>query len=95
MEEHLNQFSEFLHDFVRACPSVESMADEIAEHVAEGRLYKGLKMTHKLITHEAEVFGSLQQEIGEYSNALELQEAAAGEVPEPEPSAEKEAEPTG
>ena len=96
MEEHLDQFREFLDDFVGACPSIKSMADEIAEHVAEDRLYKGLKMTHKLISHEAEVFDRLQQEIGEYSNALEPQEAAAAsKTPEPEPGTETEAEPTG
>ena len=96
MEEHLDQFREFLDDFVGACPSVKLKADEITEHVAEGRLYKGLKITQKLITHEAEVIDRLQQELGEYSNALEPQEtAAASNTPEPEPGAEKEAEPTG
>ena len=95
MEEHLDQFRELLDDFVDACPSVKSMADEIVEHVAEDRLYKGLKMTHKLISHEADVFDRLQQEMGEYHNALEPQEAAAAsKTPEPEPGAEKEAEPT-
>ena len=96
MEEHLDQFREFLDDFVGACPSVKSMADEIAGHVAEDRLYKGLKMTHKLISHEAEVFDRLQQGLEEYSDAVEPQEAAAvRKTPESEPGAEKEAEPTG
>ena len=44
----------------------------------------------------AEVIDRLQQQLGECSNALDPQEAAAAsKTPEPEPGAEKEAEPTG
>jgi flagellar protein FlbT len=74
-EENLKRFKDFLDDFVAACPSTKPIAKEIEEHVANNRLYKGLKLTQKLIAHEAKVFAQLQSEMESY--ATETPEAAA------------------
>lgn len=78
-EENIKRFREFLDDFVNACPSTRPIAEEIADHVANGRIYKGLKLTQKLIAHESKVFAQLQNEMEKYARGLETaQPAAAG-----------------
>jgi len=84
-EESLKRFHEFLGDFVKACPSTKPIADEIEENVAQSKLYKGLKLTQKLISHESKVFAQL------HSDMKEQLEKAAENIPDSDD--EKESEP--
>ena len=86
-EEHLARFREFLSDFIKACPSTGEVADEIMENVDEGKFYKGLKLTQKLINHESQVFAKMQKDMEAQLGAAE------GDAPGPEN--EEEADPPG
>jgi len=70
-DENLERFREFLGDFVKACPSTKSVAEEIEENVAKGRLYKGLKLTQKLISHESMVFSQMQSDMEKHAMAID------------------------
>ncbi|NQU57755.1 MAG: flagellar biosynthesis repressor FlbT, partial [Rhodospirillales bacterium] len=70
-EESLKKFREFLGDFVKACPSTKPVAEEIEGNVAEGRLYKGLKLSQKLITHESMVFSQMQSDMEKHAMEIE------------------------
>ena len=76
-EENLKRFREFLNDFVAACPSTKPIAEEIEQHVANDRLYKGLKLTQKLVAHEAKVFAQLQSGMEKYAREIEAAESGA------------------
>lgn len=82
-EESLKRFREFLGDFVKACPSTKPIVDEIEENVANDKLYRGLKLTQKLIFHESTVFGQMQSTMEK--NAREM--AATENIPESQPDA--------
>ena len=82
-EESLERFREFLGDFVKACPSTQPIADEIEENVANDKLYKGLKLIQKLISHESDVFGQMQKVMEKHAEEME----AAGNLPEEQASA--------
>ncbi len=60
---YIAAFNEYLKDYVRACPSAASIGAEIAEAVAEGHYYQGLKAARALLKHEAKVTGTLQSTI--------------------------------
>ncbi len=73
-DEQIGLFTEFLKEFVTACPSTKPIADEIEKLVAEDKIYKALKQTQKLIAHQAKVLKSLEPGIEE--SAEEAEEAA-------------------
>jgi len=62
-DEYLGLFADYLADFVAACPSTKPIADEIEGFVKEGKIYKALKHTQKLIAHQADVLKSLESGI--------------------------------
>ena len=59
-DEYLGLFTNFLNEFVAACPSTRPIAEEIEQFVAEDKIYKALKHTQKLIAHQAKVLKSLE-----------------------------------
>ncbi len=58
-DEYFETYDTFLNEYVAACPSAQSIAEEIRAHVDNGQLYKGLKASQKLIEHEGELLRSL------------------------------------
>ena len=68
-DHYIGLFRQFLSDYVEAAPSATEIADKISEAVDSGRVYKGLKLTQKLIGHEIQAFEGLRQsledEVGE------------------------------
>ena len=82
-EENLERFREFLSDFVKACPSTAPIAEEIEDNVANDRIYRGLKLTQKLIAHEAKVLEQLHKDMEEQAQAMDLAEPSIDEGAEP------------
>ena len=64
-DEYLKVFRKFLTEYVEACPSAHSIAQEIEAEVNQGRVYKALKKTQKLIAHEAQIVKGLQHDLEE------------------------------
>lgn len=64
-EEHMRQFNNYLSAYVAACPSASSIADSIADAIGQGQLYKGLKMTRRLLDHESKVLNQFRDETSE------------------------------
>ena len=63
--EYIGSFRGLLDDYVTACPSAATIADEIRGLVDAGQLYRGLKTAQKLIGHEGELLHSLEEELVE------------------------------
>ena len=78
-DEQIGLFTEFLKEFVTACPSTKPIADEIEKLVAEDNIYKALKQTQKLIAHQAKVLKSLETGIEEAAEKAIDTEAVGGE----------------
>ncbi len=66
--EYIKAFRDLLTEYVSACPSATEIANDILREVDAGRLYKGLKMTHKLISHEGDLLNTLEGSISEKSD---------------------------
>jgi len=62
-DHYLSLFRQFLDDYVTAAPSAREIGDQIHEAVDSGRIYKGLKLTQKLIGHEIKTFEGLHQSL--------------------------------
>lgn len=64
-DDYLKVFHKFLTEYVEACPSAHAIAEEIEAEVKQGRVYKALKKTQKLIAHEAQIVRGLQHDLEE------------------------------
>jgi flagellar biosynthesis repressor protein FlbT len=78
---YLNLFRQFLSDYVAAAPSAKEVGDQISAAVDSGKIYKGLKLTQKLIDHEIKTFEGMHQSlkqkmIGEASDAEDQAETS-------------------
>jgi len=62
-DDYLTLFSNFLGDYVDACPSAKEIADKIRALVDDGHLYKGLKATQDLIKHESKLLRSVHEDV--------------------------------
>lgn len=62
-EHYLSLFRQFLEDYMTAAPSSRPIGEEILAAVDSGRVYKGLKLTQKLIGHEIKAFEGLHQSL--------------------------------
>jgi flagellar biosynthesis repressor protein FlbT len=76
---YLNLFRQFLSDYVAAAPSAKEIGDQISSAVDSGKIYKGLKLTQKLIGHEIRTFEGMHQS---------LKQKMIGEASEQEDQAE-------
>ena len=74
-EEYVKVFHQFLADYTQAAPSAQPIADDIIAQVDSGRLYKGLKLTQKLIGHEVETFESFRKGLEDAAQQLEEADA--------------------
>ena len=63
--EYVKSFESFLRDYVAACPSSKSIAEDISSHVKDGELYRGLKSAQKLIEHEGNLLAALGADVEE------------------------------
>lgn len=57
---YLTAYEQLLSEYHAACPSAGGIVQEIGEVVQRGELYKALKISRKLIFHEMEVTGRMQ-----------------------------------
>ncbi|MFQ5764761.1 MAG: flagellar biosynthesis repressor FlbT [Rhodospirillales bacterium] len=82
-DEYLTLFTDFLKEFVTACPSTKPIADEIEMFVDDDKIYKALKHTQKLIGHQAKVLKSLEEGVEEVSaEVIEASDAESEESPD-------------
>ncbi len=83
-DEHLARFNQFLKDYIDACPSAADIGENIQRNVADGDLYKGLKATRNLISHEVKTFDAVNKGIDKLNNmADEADSDAAGGASSP------------
>ncbi len=68
-DEYLEPYKKFLDEYLKACPSAESIAAGIDMNVRSGKLYKALKETQKLIAHEAGILDELQNVVEDVAEA--------------------------
>lgn len=70
-DHYLSLFRQFLDDYMTAAPSAREIGDEILAAVDSGRIYKGLKLTQKLIGHEIKTFEGLHRSLQEAEDQIE------------------------
>ncbi len=73
-----------LGEYVTACPSASPIGDEIEGHISDGKLYKGLKSTHKLIDHERNLLESIEHSVEDAAEVLEATQADDAETADAE-----------
>ncbi|MBL4614789.1 MAG: flagellar biosynthesis repressor FlbT [Magnetovibrio sp.] len=73
-DDHMKTFGDHLNDYVQACPSAKGIAQEIQNAVADGKIYKALKKTHNLISHEANVLQQFHHDLASYVEQEHLEE---------------------
>lgn len=83
-DHYLSLFRQFLEDYVTAAPSAGEIADQIFAAVDEGRIYKGLKLTQKLIGHEIKTFEGFHQSLAAFEEETEEDPELAAEGVEAE-----------
>lgn len=62
-EEYLQLFDGLIGDYQNACPSAEPIVTRIREQVQAGQLYKALRSTQALLSHEYELTQTFNAEL--------------------------------
>lgn len=65
-EKYMKMFGDYLNDYAQACPSAQDIVEDIQDNVAQGKMYKALKKTHGLISHEANVLKQFTQDLTDF-----------------------------
>ncbi|MEQ8504087.1 MAG: flagellar biosynthesis repressor FlbT [Rhodospirillales bacterium] len=78
--EYLENFRQYLQDYVAAAPTSKEIADEILKYVDEIKLYRALKATQKLIRHEADTFSQFASQLESVDLAERMETAGAGDI---------------
>jgi len=86
-EHYINLFRQFLSDYVQAAPSAKEIGEQISSAVDAGKIYKGLKLTQKLIGHEIKTFEGMHQSLKQ-----QIEEAPEEAVAEAEADTETKSE---
>lgn len=58
---YLELVEQFLSQYVQACPSAKPIADDIRANIEAGELYRGLKSSRRLVTHEIETLNQFNE----------------------------------
>lgn len=74
-DHYLSLFAHYLGEYVSACPSAEPIAQELHDEVGKEHFYRALKVSRKLLTHEAGVLESLRRSTEQLNQALDALEA--------------------
>lgn len=75
-EEYQNKFSDFIEEYLTACPSAAPIAKKVIEQMRAGNLYKALKESQKLIEHEAALVEGLEHEMEEMIEEVEARQGS-------------------
>jgi len=67
---YLELCGHYLAEYLGACPSATDIGEEIRADVAAEHYYKALKASRKLLRHETEVLGHLEQDAESWSRAI-------------------------
>lgn len=90
--EYLASFYRYLDEYIEACPSATDVAEGIRDQVDDGKLYRALKETQKLIAHEGNILAMLEEGLQDFVEEIEtededdvstLEDLDAEEVDEP------------
>ena len=63
--EYLEQFDEYIEQYLQACPSAKEIATDIAELISDGMLYKALKSAQELVAHQQGVLHEYEEQLAE------------------------------
>ena len=64
-DEYLESFSQYIEEYLGACPSAAPIAKEVVSEAQAGNLYKALRASQKLIKHEATLVEALQNDVSQ------------------------------
>ena len=73
--EYLASFYTYLDEYIEACPSATEVAEAMRRQVEDGKLYRALKETQKLIAHEGNVLAMLEEGLQDFVDEIEAEEA--------------------
>ncbi|MGE5475816.1 MAG: flagellar biosynthesis repressor FlbT [Bacteroidales bacterium] len=72
-------FEHYLAEFLEACPTAQPIGQEVRDEVAKDHLYRALKTSRKLLTHEVNALENLRrtaEQLNEVLDTIEALEAA-------------------
>ncbi len=58
---YLEQFSEYIDQYLEACPSAADIVSEIKQEIEAGELYKGLKKAQHLVLHQQGILQGFEE----------------------------------
>ncbi|MEW5726865.1 MAG: flagellar biosynthesis repressor FlbT [Pseudomonadota bacterium] len=61
-DKYVELFTNYLRQYVEACPSAAPIVDEMVEEVAGENYYKGIRLARKLLKHEGKLFAHMRGE---------------------------------
>lgn len=61
--EYEDKFSDFIEEYLAACPSAAPIAKKIIEQMRAGNLYRALKEAQKMIDHESSLVEGLEHDM--------------------------------
>lgn len=79
---YMGLFDQYLGEYLQACPSAESIGTEIRDEILSEHFYRALKVSRKLLTHEANVLESLRRSAEQLNKALNALEGGEDGQPQ-------------
>ncbi|MBT3858190.1 MAG: flagellum biosynthesis protein FlbT [Gammaproteobacteria bacterium] len=64
-DQYLTEFSEFVQQYLIACPSASNIIENITAEISQGQLYKALKCARALVMHQHGVLHEFEEQLGQ------------------------------
>lgn len=77
-DHYMALFENYLTEYLDACPSAQALGQDIRDEVGKGLLYRALKTSRKLLTHEANALQELRRSAEQLNDVLDAFESLDG-----------------
>lgn len=64
-DTYLDQFSEYVEQYLIACPSATNIVENIKREISQGKLYRALKHARELVVHQQGVLHEFEQQLAD------------------------------
>ena len=65
VDQYLMEFSEFVQQYLVACPSAIDIVEKIKDEISQGQLYRALKCARELVMHQQGVLHEFEEQLGQ------------------------------
>ncbi len=71
-DKYLVQFSEYVQQYLIACPSAVDIVENIKDEISQSKLYQALKHARELVIHQQGVLHEFEQQLAELADEDEI-----------------------